>query len=64
MNDIAAPILLVFIADKLGLRVPALEKLSESPEKVDKLTEILLLEVQLISQKRIAISVLQTFWLP
>ena len=45
MNDIAAPILLVFIADILGLRVPALEKLSESPEKVDKLTEILLLEV-------------------
>jgi len=58
MNDIAAPILLVFIAHKLQLRVHELDSLSESPTL--ELNEKLLLEVSLTSQKQIVIFALLT----
>lgn len=45
MNDIAAPILIVFIADKLKLRVEELDSKIESLK--DVLTEELLLSVQI-----------------
>ena len=61
MNDIAAPILMVFIANKLKMQVSQLEELASS-EKVKELCEEMLLEVDFISLKPTVISVLQIFW--
>ena len=62
MNDIAAPILLVFMAHELGMSVSELEKIGLSPEKIANLSEDILLKVNIISQKLIVIFVLQIFY--
>jgi hypothetical protein len=63
MNDIAAPILLVFIAHQLGIRVSGLDPLSQTPDMVLKLTEQILLKVNLTSLRQIATSALPTSYL-
>jgi DUF1365 family protein len=62
MNDIAAPILLVYIAKKLGVRVEMLEALAEDPTRKNALSEKELLEVRVTSPRQILIIVLRIFW--
>lgn len=62
MNDIAAPILIVYIAKKLNVAVEMLDALAEDENKRKALTETVLIEVHLISPKLTLIIVSPIFW--
>ena len=62
MNDIAAPILMVYIAKKLEVRVEMLESLTEDQARVEALTEKVLLEVSVTSPRPTPITVSLISW--
>ena len=61
MNDIAAPILLVFIAHELGVSIEDLDDPEKQNEIMELLKEETLLKVDFTSPRRIVIFVLPTF---
>ena len=63
MNDIAAPILVVFIAHQLGVSVQDLDDPNKNEKIIESLKEDILIKVILTSQKQILISVLLIFYL-